>query len=50
MAHPWRVLLPASLLLLLLGMPFLHIQLGSTDVTGLPKTAESRRGMEHVAQ
>ena len=46
MAHPWRVLLPAALFLILLGVPFLHIQLGSSDVTGLPKTAESRRGME----
>ena len=48
MAHPWRILLPASLFLILLGMPFLHIQLGSTDVTGLPKTAESRRGWEQL--
>ena len=48
MAHPWRILLPASLFLILLGMPFLHIQLGSTNVTGLPKTAESRRGWEQL--
>ncbi len=46
MAHPWRVLLPATLFLLLLGVPFTHIQLGSSDVTGLPKTDESRRGWE----
>ena len=46
MAHPWRVLLPATLFLLLLGAPFMHIQLGSSDVTGLPKTDESRRGWE----
>src|SRR5208337_5047904 len=45
MTHPWRVLLPAALFLVLLGVPFLHIRLGS-DVTALPKTAESRRGME----
>jgi RND superfamily putative drug exporter len=45
MTHPWRVLLPATLFLVLLGVPFLHIRLGS-DVTKLPKTAESRRGME----
>jgi len=38
--------LPAALFLILLGVPFLHIRLSSSDVTGLPKTAESRRGME----
>lgn len=46
MAHPWRVLLPTTVFLLLLGMPFLHIRLSSGDVTGLPTTAESRRGAE----
>ena len=46
MAHPWRVLLPATALLLLLGMPFLHIRLSPSDVTGLPTTAESRLGEE----
>ncbi len=46
MAHPWRVLLPATVLLLLLGMPFLHIRLSPSDVTGLPTTAESRLGEE----
>ena len=46
MAYPWRVLLPATVFLVLLGMPFLHIQLSPGDVTGLPKTAESRRGAE----
>ena len=45
MAHPWRVLLPATVFLVLLGVPFLHIQLGS-GVTKLPQTVESRRGME----
>jgi RND superfamily putative drug exporter len=48
MAHPWKVLLAASLCLLLLGSPLRHIQLGSAAVSGLPKTAESRRGMELV--
>ena len=46
MAHPWRVVLPATLFLLLLGVPFIHLQLGSSDVTGLPKSDESRRGWE----
>ncbi len=46
MAHPWRVLLPAAFFLLLLGLPFQHIQLSPTDVTALPRTAESRLGDE----
>jgi RND superfamily putative drug exporter len=46
MAHPWKVLLAASFCLILLGLPFLHIRLGSNVGAGLPKTAESRRGME----
>ncbi len=46
MAHPWKVMLSASLCLILLGAPFLHIELGSSVGTGLPKTAEARRGME----
>ena len=46
MAHPWRVLLPAAVFLLLLGVPFQHIRLSPSDVTGLPPTAESRQGDE----
>ena len=49
MVHPWRVLLPSALFLIVLGLPFRHIQLGSTDVTGLPKTAESRRGWDQLS-
>jgi RND superfamily putative drug exporter len=48
MAHPWLILLPAAFFLILLGMPFRHIQLGSTNVTGLPETAESRRGWDQL--
>ncbi|MDR3567814.1 MAG: MMPL family transporter [Syntrophobacteraceae bacterium] len=46
MAHPWKVLVSASLCLILLGLPFLHIRLGANVGAGLPRTAESRRGME----
>jgi RND superfamily putative drug exporter len=46
MAHPWRALLPATLFLLLLGAPFVHIELGSSNVTALPQSAEARRGWE----
>ncbi|MDR3570327.1 MAG: MMPL family transporter [Syntrophobacteraceae bacterium] len=48
MAHPWRVLVPSVLFLLMLGIPFRNIELGSTDVTGLPKSAQSRRGWEEL--
>ena len=44
MAHPWRVLIPVTLLLLLMGSPFLRIQLGGSDASMLPASAESRRG------
>lgn len=44
MTHPWRVLLPAVIFLLLLGTPFRNIRLSPSDVTALPKTAESRIG------
>ena len=45
MAHPWRILLPATLFLVLLGLPFMHIQL-SSGTSVLPTTLESRRGTE----
>ena len=46
MAHPWRVFLPVTAMLLLLGTPFLHIRLGAGDATALPPWAEARRGHE----
>jgi RND superfamily putative drug exporter len=39
MAHPWRVLVPVVALLLLLGLPFLHLRVGSGDATALPPGA-----------
>ncbi|MGC8491278.1 MAG: MMPL family transporter [Syntrophobacteraceae bacterium] len=48
MAHPWKVIVPSALLLVLLGLPFLHIRLGFDSAAGLPRTAESRRGMDLV--
>jgi RND superfamily putative drug exporter len=44
MAHPWHVLVPVVALLLVLGLPFLHLRMGSGDATALPADAESRRG------
>jgi RND superfamily putative drug exporter len=46
MAYPWRVFLPVTALLLLLGLPFLHLRVGASDATSLPRSAESRRGDE----
>jgi len=44
MAHPWRVLLPVTALLLLLGAPFARIRLATSDVGVLPPGVEARRG------
>ena len=46
MVHPWRVFVPVVALLLLFGLPFLHLHVGSGDATSLPPAAESRRGDE----
>jgi RND superfamily putative drug exporter len=46
MTHPWAVFVSVSVLLLLLGLPFLHLKVGSGDVTALPPHAASRRGDE----
>ncbi len=44
MRHPWAVFVSVSALLLLLGLPFLHLRVGSGDVNALPPEAASRRG------
>jgi RND superfamily putative drug exporter len=44
MAHPWAVFVSVSVLLLVLGLPFLQLRVGSGDVNGLPPEAASRRG------
>jgi RND superfamily putative drug exporter len=46
MAHPWRVLVPVVIGLLLVGSPFLRLRLAGSDVGILPPAAESRRGEE----
>ncbi len=46
MARPWRVLLPVTALLILLGSPVLHLKLSLGDHTVLPERSESRRGAE----
>jgi RND superfamily putative drug exporter len=50
MARPWHVLVPVAIVLVVLGLPFRHIHLGTPDVTTLPESAESRRGQELLAR
>ena len=46
MEHPWLVLLPVVAFLLLLGLPFTHVNLSSPDATILPLSTGSRQGFE----
>lgn len=46
MRHPWFVLLPVTAFLLLLGAPFLNVNLSSPDATILPQRVDSRQGFE----
>ncbi|HET9853618.1 MAG TPA: MMPL family transporter [Methylomirabilota bacterium] len=50
MAHPWAVFVSVSVLLLFLGLPFLHLKVGSGDVTALPPEAVARRGDEALRE
>ena len=50
MTHPWPVFLSVSALLLVLGLPFLHLRVGSGDVNALPPEAVSRRGDEALRE
>ena len=46
MAHPLRVLIPVLATLLLLGVPFLRVELGAPDASVLPRDVPSRRGFD----
>jgi RND superfamily putative drug exporter len=46
MSYPWTVFLGVSAALVILGLPFLHLRVGSGDVNALPPEAVSRRGDE----
>jgi len=46
MARPWHVLVPVVVILIVLGLPFRHIHLGTPDTSTLPERAESRRGQD----
>ena len=48
MRHPIAVIVPTTALLVLLGLPFLNVNLGSPWASILPEEAESRQGQELV--
>ena len=48
MRHPVAVIIPTTALLVLLGLPFLSVNLGSPWASILPEEAESRQGQELV--
>lgn len=50
MRRPWMVLLPTTALLLVMGIPFLHIRLAASDVRVLPGEIEARRGYDLLRQ
>jgi RND superfamily putative drug exporter len=50
MNHPWAVFLSVSTGLVILGLPFIHLRVGSGDVNALPPTAVSRRGDEALRE
>ena len=46
MRHPLRYLVPTLALLLVMGIPFLHLRLAAADVRVLPSDVEARRGYD----
>ena len=48
MGHPLAVIMPVTILLLVLGAPFLRVRLGISWASILPKESEARRGWEFV--
>lgn len=46
MRRPWSVAIPVVMLLVLLGLPFRHVELSSPDATILPTSTPSRRALE----
>jgi len=46
MARPWHVLVPVALGLIVLGLPFRHIHLGTPDISTLTEGSPARRGQE----
>lgn len=46
MARPWSVLIVVVLFIGMLGIPFAHVNLSSSDATVLPERTESRQGWD----
>lgn len=46
MKHPVWVLVPTLAVLLVIGIPFLRLELAATDVTILPESTEARQGYD----
>ncbi len=50
MRHPIAVIVPVTVFLIALGLPFLDVKLGSPWASVLPESAESRQGWELAAE
>ena len=50
MRHPIGVIIPTTAFLVLLGLPFLNVNLGSPWASILPEEAESRQGQDLVTE
>ncbi len=50
MARPWSVLILVVLFIGLLGIPFTHVNLSSSDATVLPESTESRQGWDLLTE
>ena len=50
MRHPIAVIIPTTAFLVLLGLPFLNVNLGSPWASILPEEAESRQGQDLVTE
>ncbi len=49
MKRPWRVFLPTLAVLVLLGLPFLHVRFNAPDATILPSSVQSRAAYDLLA-
>ena len=50
MRHPIAVIVPTTAFLILLGLPFLNVNLGSPWASILPEEAESRQGQDLITE
>jgi RND superfamily putative drug exporter len=50
MAHPLRFLVPTVLVLLTMGVPFLHLRMSAADVRILDARSEARRGYDTLVR